>query len=199
MDAALILLAGGSSRRMGRNKAVMPVGGVPVTERILNRMSPLFSEIIIVSGEPGLFREYPVTVITDVDEFAGRGPLAGIYSGMAGSRHDRLFVSACDMPFVSSELAAYLLEQLDDETDAVVPVAGGKVHPLFSAWHRRIQSELEQTLREKQYRMIDFLDRIRVKNVAEHAFRHLADPDKALMNVNTPVDLKKAEQLAQRK
>lgn len=138
-----------------------------------------------------------VLVTADDMEFRGMGPLAGIYSGLQLSKYAHNLVVSCDLPFPSSALAAFLLGKLeDDHVDAVVPIAGGRLHPLFAAYHRDCAGVAGKLLRNKRQRMTDLFQQIRAAHVEQEKWSHLADPAIALFNMNTPQDWELANRIA---
>ncbi len=104
-DATLIVLAGGRSERMGRDKATLPVAGVTLLEWIVRTLGPSFRETIVAGASA------PSGARAAADLHAHAGPLAGIEAGLRTARADRAFVIACDMPRVSARLATLLLER----------------------------------------------------------------------------------------
>src|SRR2546425_8445898 len=101
MDATLLVLAGGDSRRMGRPKAWIEVGDTVLLRYVVERLAPAFSEVVVAFGEPEQMEQLvPYRVVFDRKRDAG--PLAGLEAGLIAARHDVLFAVACDMPYVPS-------------------------------------------------------------------------------------------------
>lgn len=130
-----VIVAGGRSRRMGRDKALLDLGGRPVIARVAGSLASACAEVLVAGGEPGRYaflglREAP-------DRYPGLGPLAGVHAGLdAMARPAGLFV-ACDMPFLSSHLLHGLARRgAEGDVDAVVPRVAGRPEPLC-AWYRR--------------------------------------------------------------
>jgi molybdenum cofactor guanylyltransferase len=191
MGRGLIILAGGRSRRMGRNKALLPVRGRPVIERILHRLQG-WGDPLVVTHQPEAYRHLGVSRIPD--RFPGKGPLAGIHAGLSRSRHRVNLVVACDMPFVSRALADLLLEHLG-ERDAAVPRLDGRLQPLFAVYTKGCLEPLEASLEGGELGVVRFLARIRTQVVNEEAIAAVADPQLALFNMNEPTDYDRAIRL----
>src|ERR1700682_5910044 len=97
MQASLLVLAGGVSRRMGRPKAWLKVGDTSLLRYVVDRLAPTFSEGMVSFAEPEQLEE-PVPYRIVFDRKRSAGPLAGIEAGVGGARHDRAFAGGCGMP-----------------------------------------------------------------------------------------------------
>src|SRR2546423_4587188 len=114
---SLVILAGGLSRRMGRDKAALPAGEGTLIEHLARRLAPVVDETIIAGGSAG--QNLPGVTTVD-DRYPGLGPLAGIHAGLLAARSPLVWVVGCDLPDVDPGLAA-LLCGLAGDVDAVVP------------------------------------------------------------------------------
>src|SRR2546430_5324361 len=100
MDATLLVLAGGESRRMGRPKAWIEVGNTVLLRYVVERLAPAFSEVVVSFGEPEQMEQLvPYRVVFDRKRSAG--PLAGLEAGLPAARHEGMFAGACGMPYVT--------------------------------------------------------------------------------------------------
>ena len=184
------MLAGGESRRMGRDKLVLEVGGVPLLRRVRDALSARCAEVIVVGGESAAELE---GVRRIPDERRGLGPLAGMEAGLAAARNRPVFVAAGDMPFLSVALIGYLLERLDEQgVAAVVPRHGGRVHPLCAAYDRETLPHVASALDGGVRSVREFLKNLDSVEYVEQGLRRFGDPDHYLMNVNSPEDLERA-------
>lgn len=164
METTGIILAGGKSSRMGRNKALLEIDGKKVIERIVDELKHIVDHIIIVNNN---FEEYEFLQLPMVkDKWQGIGPLAGIHAGLSASTTERNLIVACDMPFISSEIGSYLLKELADY-DGVIPVIEGRMHPLFSAYRKNVKDVIEQLVEQKLLRITNILPKIHGKVVTE--------------------------------
>lgn len=183
-----IVLAGGGSRRMGRDKAGLELGGRPLLHRVLEPVSSLCEELVIAGGErriepvPGLA---PMWVRDPPD---AAGPLAGLAAGLRAASNDRCLLVACDMPFLREELLHYLLRSLDG-CDACVPLAGGSPQPLHASFSRSALPTVESLLRLGVRSMRDVLPRLQVKYVGEARCWDLDPEGLSWFNLNEPKDL----------
>ncbi|MBN1593547.1 MAG: molybdenum cofactor guanylyltransferase [Candidatus Coatesbacteria bacterium] len=149
--ATAIMLAGGDSGRMGRDKCMLPVGGLPMVERIFRQIAPHFEEVIISANDPDRFKFLNLPVIPDLKR--GTGPLGGILSSLLTSSSDKNVVVACDIPDVNLPLLRRLLGMLDG-FDAAIPRSNeGFLEPLFAAYSKSIIPAMRRQL-DDGYRKI---------------------------------------------
>jgi molybdenum cofactor guanylyltransferase len=187
-----VVLAGGESRRMGRDKLLLEVGGVPLLRRVCDALWARCAEVIVVGrGAEAAWLE-GVHRIPD-ERRGGLGPLAGIEAGIAAARNRSVFVAAGDMPFLSADLVGYLLERLGRRgVAAVVPRHRGETHPLCAAYDREILSHVRSALDGGVRSVRAFLEGVDPVEYVEEELRRFGDPDLCLMNVNSPEDLDRA-------
>ena len=141
MDVTGVILAGGRSRRMGRDKATLQMGGVTLFDRALQMMRGLFFEVLIAGDRKDLVRPgipcYP-------DLFPGSA-LGGLHTGLMKSPHDMVFVCSCDMPFPNVNIARLVVSQ-DRAYDVVVPRTTNGLEPLFARYHKRCLPAIKDML-----------------------------------------------------
>ena len=192
-DVTGIILAGGRSRRLGRNKALESIGGQPLVQRVADRLSQVTDDLSLVVAEPEQGDSLPVSgphrVVLDLHP--GGGSLGGIYSGLSAAKHQWGIVVAYDMPFLNLDLLRRML-QLREGVDAVVPVLQGRPEPTHAVYSKVCLPHMEQSLLSGQLKISGFYDQINVSYVSEDEIASL-DPDfLSFFNVNTPDDLEKA-------
>ena len=180
-DASLVVLAGGSSRRMGRPKHALPVGGVTLLEWIVARLGPAFAETI-VSGAPAPAGTRPVA-----DRRRDAGPLAGIEAALVAMRGDRAFVMAVDMPYARARLASALLARLGAH-DAVVPRVSGTAQPTCAAYARSAAAGIGAFLDVGERRATAALAWLDVVFVEEDELRAAGVAISELRDLDTPAD-----------
>ena len=130
-----IVLAGGLSRRLGRDKAVEPFGDEPLIARVIGRLSTLTNETVVVVNNEARGAELPLPdeARVAVDIYPESGSLGGIFSGLTAANNDWGFIVACDMPFLNTDLIAHMLT-LREDYDAVVPLLDGYPEPTHAAY-----------------------------------------------------------------
>ncbi|RSK27950.1 molybdenum cofactor guanylyltransferase [Bacillus sp. HMF5848] len=160
MNASVIILAGGQSRRMGTNKALLSFDGKSVIQLLINRFSHDFQDIIVVTNEPHLYTTFPNVTVT-TDEYYREGPLAGIHAGLLLSCNEKNVVIACDMPFATPQLAYNMLLSCDSY-DAVIPKLDERIHPLFACYRKSTSHIIETQLQHGKRKMMEFLQLLNV-------------------------------------
>ena len=188
-----IILAGGLSTRMGRDKSLIEINGVPVLESLISGFAEALPPVVVVL-RPGQ-TPIPEDALHTFDVFPGAGPMAGLHAGLIAAPDDCNLVVACDMPFAVPSLGRYLLSLLDDH-DAVVPVVDGRPEPLYAAYRKTCLPEVERSLKAGELRMKDLLGRLNTLYVGDEDLRRY-DPDlRSFLNINTPEDYDRALELA---
>jgi len=193
VKASGVILAGGKSRRMGEDKAVLPVGKGEMIARVALVLKQVFPEVLVVGGCRQTGEKLGLRVVQDIIE--GCGPLGGIHAALRSISHDRCLVAACDMPFISAPLAAHMVER-SAGYDVAVPRRGRFLEPLFAVYTVNCLFAVEELLLAGGRKVTDFFPRVRVKYLDEGELGDLADLDAAFFNVNTPLDLEKARWMA---
>jgi molybdopterin-guanine dinucleotide biosynthesis protein A len=187
-DVCAVILAGGQSRRMGANKALLDIGGRPLIQILVGRIRPLTGRIYISSNDCLSYQFLDIPVIPDL--FAGHGPLAGFHSAMARKLSSLYVMLACDLPNLQTPFLANLVEMAEG-FDAAIPRTGdGLPHPLCAVYRDTCLPSVERALRRGANKVIEsFLnDSLSVRFVGpdEGKFK-----DTDLANINTPEDLQK--------
>jgi len=185
--------AGGSSSRMGRDKAFAMLNGTPLIEHVLQRLAGLGDETLIVSNHPAAFSHLGVRTVPDTTP--GAGALVGLYSALLAARGDSVLVVACDMPFLNRALLAHQL-QLAAQADVVVPFYCNQYEPLHAVYGRQAcLPAIEACLQAGEQRLISFYPQLRIVKVEEPTLAALDPCGLGFFNINTPQDLAHAEQL----
>ncbi|BFH65643.1 molybdenum cofactor guanylyltransferase [Paenibacillus azoreducens] len=198
-----VVLAGGQSRRMGANKALLAVGREKVIETIIGAMSAAVQDILIAANEhtADAYRELGREIACD--RFPGQGPLSGIHAALHAVKTPWIIVAACDMPFVSPELFLFLrkivaeeerLHAEEENVQAVIPLEDGRAQPLLAAYHISALPELEDALHAGRLRMTDWLNMLRVRYIAEETLLQETgiDAGHVFFNMNRPEDYRTA-------
>lgn len=195
MKAGAIILSGGKSSRMGTNKALLKFDEKTNVERIKDELKHVFDDIILVTNNPEIYQFLNIKTVSD--QFPGSGPLAGVHAGLEASDYEENIVVACDMPFVSGELAASLVKALKHH-DAVVPVIEGRQHPLFAAYQKRISREAKACIENGSLRMKHMLDQLNVRYLAEEDLRIYCEGslERVFFNMNRPEEYEDAKKRA---
>jgi molybdopterin-guanine dinucleotide biosynthesis protein A len=188
-----VILAGGKSRRMGKDKSFLEVGQSAMIQLVATELKKVFKEILIAGGSEETGRRLGLKVVADL--IPGGGPLSGIHAALNASSHDKCLVVPCDMPFLKAEMAS-LMVSLAQGYEVAVPTDGVYYQPLFAVYDRSCIKVIEQALRAGRYKVVDFYPQVRVNYVNEKLLNELADTGRAFFNVNTPADLHQARVMA---
>ncbi len=192
----IAIQAGGESRRMGSDKALIPFLGKPLIERVLQRVAPLADEVLVTTNRPESYLFLGLPLFSDLAP--GRGALGGLFTALSAASHELVAVVACDMPFVSATLLAAERDLLADTAlDAAIPQTDGGTEP-FHAVYRRATClpAIQEAIQAEKWRVDAWFPQRRLHFLTpEEVLRY--NPDRlAFWNVNTPEDLLQAEQLA---
>ncbi len=177
-----IVLSGGENRRMGRNKAFLPIAGKPMIEHVLKALKCSVERIIIVTNSPEAYATYDALVITDACD--KRGPLTGIYSGLLRSSDEYNVVVACDMPFLNSQLLTYMTG-LSRDYDVVLPKIGELTEPLHAVYWKGLLPIIEDHIKTERRRIQDILSGLRVRYITEKEIDRFDPKKRSFINLNT--------------
>ncbi len=187
-DVCAVILAGGQSRRMGCNKALLDIGGKPLIRLMIDCILPVTDRILISSNDSQSYRFLGYPVIPD--QFAGHGPLAGFHSAMIRNICSLYIILACDLPSLKTPFLRNLV-LMAEGYDAAIPLTGdGLIHPLCAVYRNTCFPSVENALKRGANKVIEMFlgDSLAVRWVKadEGEFR-----DADLANINTPEDLRK--------
>lgn len=174
-----IVLAGGYSRRMGIDKALLTTAGQSHLAMIVEKLSCLSDDVTIIRRIDQVQLSTKARVAYDIRP--GEGPLAGLEAGLSQARYEYVICLAIDAPFVRVELLRYLLSLISQQKrtlQAIIPILGNQIHPIISVYHISCLSEIQQRLDQKKRRVIDFLQNVATRYVAQEEWEPF-DPDHA--------------------
>lgn len=185
-----IILAGGKSRRMGGiNKALLRVGRETMIERVCGAVLHVMDKAMIITNTPGDFAFLGLPMFPDIHPNAGS--LGGLYTGLIHCTDKLAFLVACDMPFLNPKIMKTMI-QLADGYDVVIPNVDGGLQPLHAIYSTRCTPMIEDLLLHGDLKIIDFLQKVNVREVPEAFFKTLDPATRFVMNINSPDDLAKA-------
>lgn len=190
---SVAILAGGQSRRMGRDKAFLPVGERPVIERVMERVAPLTDDLTLIANEPALYCHLGCQSVGDV--YPGKGSLGGIYTAIHAARHDYCLVVACDMPFLNPDLLRYLIE-LTPGYDVVIPRVEEFPETMHAVYGKRCLEPIQRRLLAGQLKIIGFFDEVRVRYIERAEVARFDPTFRSFLNMNTPADWERVQRLA---
>jgi molybdopterin-guanine dinucleotide biosynthesis protein A len=190
-----IVLAGGRSSRLGRSKALQAIGGKTLIQWVIDRLATISTEIIIATAHG---EEIPsasdVTLRTVADVYLGKGPLAGIYSGLITSSSSCAIVVSCDTPFVSANLLEYMT-QICPEYDIVVPRIKERVEPLSAVYSKSCVAPIRELLKRNELKIIELYPMVTVRYIEEAEIDRFDPEHLSFFNINNQADLDRARRL----
>jgi molybdopterin-guanine dinucleotide biosynthesis protein A len=193
---SVVIQAGGESRRMGQDKALLLFLGRPLISRVIERMLPIASEILVTTNQPENYRFLGLPLFKDI--YPGRGALGGLYTALHAAQNPVVAVVACDMPFASPDLMALAQDRLlETGADAVIPSTMNGLEPLHAVYRRETCLPLvKEAVEAGKWRLISWFPAARVTILKPDEVLRI-DPDRlAFWNLNTPEELRLAEELA---
>ncbi len=201
-----LILAGGENKRIPIIKGFLEIKGKKIIESNIEILKVIFDKVVISTNEPGLYFYLGLPMIGDI--FKYKGPMTGILSALIALEDEDLFVTACDMPFIKPELVRYILDKWrknkegvscishstkrNNEYDAVIPVFNGESQPLLGIYSKSIIKTMEDTIRNANRSLRDFLRKVKVLYLTEEEVRRIDPLGESFFNINTMEDYKKA-------
>jgi molybdopterin-guanine dinucleotide biosynthesis protein A len=180
-----VILAGGKSRRMGQNKALLALAGRPMIAVVAEKLRAVADEIIIAADDTALYAPFADSCVAD--QFPGIGTLGGIHAGLAAAQHDLVAVVGCDMPFLNPAVIRWFVEAAE-RFDVVILKQGRFMEPLHALYRRSCLPAIEGVIRDGQRRVISFFDQMQVRTVDPAEIAHLDPELLSFRNVNTPAE-----------
>jgi molybdopterin-guanine dinucleotide biosynthesis protein A len=185
-----IILSGGKSVRMGRDKAFIEIDGIPIIQRIYDIFQKIFTEIIIVTNQKEFYSGFKAKIVSDL--IINNGALGGLYTGLFFSSNPYSFCVACDMPFLKESMIQYLIKQAN-EYDVIVPRTEDGLQPLHAVYSKNCLESIKNIIGMGKYKIIDFYPLVKTKIIEESEFIslniNLNLMRESFVNINTPGEL----------
>jgi molybdopterin-guanine dinucleotide biosynthesis protein A len=187
------ILAGGESRRMGREKAWLELGGHPLINIQITLLKQLFEQVRIIATDlDDRWKTLGIPIQPDLRP--GNGPLGGIHAALSTARSERVFVTACDFPFLSARLIKGLAK-LSEHHDAVLPWSDHGPVPVCAFYSSKCLQAIESSIGQGERKATEFLRQVDVLMVSGKNLIELDPEGLALSNLNTPEDYERARRL----
>lgn len=191
---SLVIQAGGRSSRMGEDKALKLFLGQPLIQRVVDRLAPIASEILVTANRPDEYAFLGLRVIPDL--LPGNGALGGLYTALVSATYSVVAVVGCDMPFASPALfhaAARLL--VEKNVDVVIPRSEGGLETMHAVYRKETcLGVVREAIKANQLKIIDWFPRVRVLEQTPEDVAKFDLPQWTFLNVNTPAEFTLAEQ-----
>lgn len=187
-----IILAGGRSARMGREKALLEWHGELLIQRAIRLMQTVCAEVVVVTSSEAVRQAVPVRTVPDVQP--GQGPLGGLYAGLQAMSQEYNAVVACDMPWIQPEAFRHLAAWAPGY-DAVMLRRPSGWEPLHALYARRCLPAIAASLQAGLLKLCDLCERLHIQAVTEAEWQRWDPQFQALRNLNTPADYAQALQV----
>lgn len=188
------ILAGGQARRMGgMNKALLEIGGIAILDRILATLTACCEHVIVISTQREPYHARRLAVFPD--RLPGTGSLGGLYTALEVASTEKVFICACDMPFVNGALLRYLSAR-SGGCDAIVPQDHYGLQPMHAIYSREPRGILRSRLQKGLLKVEHFLDSINTRVLPPEEVLRTEPLGIAFLNVNDPGDLRRAQDFA---
>lgn len=182
---------------MGRDKALEEIGGQSLIQRVIGRLAPLGTEVMVVTARRNQLFLPDLGLKRVIDVYPGKGALGGIYSGLKAAPSFHSLVIACDMPFLNIALLRHLME-LSPGFDVVIPRVGEYVEPLHAVYSKNCLAPIEAMLKLDRLKISNLLNAVKVRYV-EGAEIEKFDPEGlSFFNINSEADLERARTLLEK-
>jgi molybdenum cofactor guanylyltransferase len=182
------VLAGGRSRRFGKNKALEIFKGKRLLDHAVESLHSFCDPVLVIANDLSIYYDVPATLIQDM--ILHQGPLAAIYTALLYSPHEWVFVKATDMPYLEPELPTLMFE-LRTGVDVVTPTVNKMYEPLLALYNRRCLPAIAATLEGTERQVVAFYKKVKVKAVEEIQWRAVDKEGRSFWNINTAEDWEK--------
>ncbi|MCX6023428.1 MAG: molybdenum cofactor guanylyltransferase [Chloroflexi bacterium] len=183
------VLAGGMSRRLGRDKALLELGGLTLLERAIATLGSLADEVIVIGPEGRASFAAGARVVPDA--YPTAGPLGGIATALEAATTDRVLIVACDMPFLSPDLLIYLRD-LAPDADLTIPRANGQTEQMHAIYSRACLPSIHAQIATGDLKIDRFFSHVQVRYVEDAELRTIDPALRSFFNINTLADLELA-------
>ena len=190
-----VILAGGRSRRMGENKALMRLGDEPLIAHVIRQMESVTDELLLITNEPNLYTTLKLPMYADI--LPDMGALGGLHTGLTYAANSAVICVGCDMPLLQPNLLSHLTTLLGDY-DAVVPCvevvdrSTPVLQTLSAVYSKRCLPVIDEMLAAGELRVHALYDRIGARIVEPHEWQAFDPQGLSFFNINTPEDFEKA-------
>ena len=173
----------------------MPFLGRPLIQQVLERLTPLADEVLLVTGRPADYHFLGLEAYPDL--IPGRGPLGGLFTALSMASQPLVALVGCDMPFANLDIFRYACTRLQSSSDAAIPTTGKGLEPLHAVYRRESCLPLvQQALEAGEMKLIAWLGQARVEILTPQQVAGFDPRQLAFYNLNTPEEFRQAEELA---
>lgn len=174
---------------MGRDKAFLAFNDKPLLQHVIDAVTPLGLPVRLITNDHNRYAMFGLPMYADI--IPGAGSLGGIYTAIQVSETSSVLCLACDMPFVQTDLLRYLIEQMDDAADVIVPQVGGRYQPLHAIYRRTVLPLIRKQLARNALAIYDLYALAHVLVISEDTLKAGHYALRAFTNLNTPEEWKR--------
>ena len=186
-----VVLAGGSSRRLGLDKAMLTFGDAPLLKIVVDRVTQVCDHVVVAVDQPERYQELRLSAKLVADAAPGLGPISGLQSGLQACDAVHILVVACDLPFLNVELLRFMAD-LPRSYQALVPWSEDRWQPLCAIYARSCLKVVDAMVSAGGGSMHKLLDQLDVQRPDEEEIRRLDPQRLSFLNLNERSDLDKA-------
>jgi len=198
LDRSAIVLAGGVSSRFGQDKGILEIANKPLIKHVIDAVSPLVDETIVVTNSQDRITKYAKVLATDVrfaiDSCESKGPLIGALTGFESAHGKYALLLPFDTPFISREVISLLFELCLNKAAAIPRWPNEQIEPLHAVYQTKVALEAAKiAVGEGKLNLRAMIEKMRgVRYVSTLVIQQLDPEFRTFFNINTPLDLKKA-------
>jgi len=186
MQVTAIILAGGNSSRMGRDKGLIKLNGVPMIAHVIKALKNITDDILIISNNDD-YRQFNFPIYSDI--IANKGPIGGIYTGLIKSNTEVNIVISCDSPFMTASFINKLLAHSGDQ-EVTISSYNDRVHPTIGIYNQSITPTLKQQIDNNEFKLMNTIEKVRHQIIPFSSTDEAIDPI-IFSNINTQQELLK--------
>ena len=181
----VVILAGGKSRRMGRDKLTLTIEGLPLLDFIVSRFSGHFGNVYISVADADKYSRVKAEKIVDI--FHGAGPMSGLHAALTKLPGEGIFLVAADLPNANPNAAKRIVELCGDCEACVIRLPDGKLEPLFGYYKKSVLPKCSELIESGDYRMTELILGSNTRYISTDELGSLWS-EKLIYNINYPED-----------
>ena len=182
---AAVVLAGGASRRMGRDKMMLELGGQTLLESAVSKFKQEFADVFVSVADESKYPDVAARKIVDIKP--GAGPLSGLHAALATLEHEGVFLVAADLPYCSPTVAMRIVELCGEHEACIIRLPDGKIEPLFGCYKKTLLPLCEDAISSGDNRMSEILYKSDTRFISTDMLGDLWD-ERLIYNINYPDD-----------
>lgn len=191
--AAIVIQAGGESRRMGQDKGLVDFLGEPLIQRVVSRIRPIADEILVTTNKPEAYQFLNIPLFKDV--IPNHGALGGLYTALNAASSPIVAVIACDMPFVNPALLEFLIQEMEQsDMDIVIPRSKNGLEPLHAVYRQETcLPHIRKAIESEKWRVDSWFGEVKRRIMPPEKIQIYDPAFLSFLNVNTPEELQAAK------